>query len=635
MERTERPGPASRPFDPLRYSEIQAYLEHISASPPFSSAPRRVRLLRYLVDRTLAGEGDRLTEYSIGLDVFEKDTSFDPRIDSMVRTDVMRLRQRLRQYYLDEGRADPIVLDLPARSYRVSIVFREATPVEAPAEPAAVAAPAYFRPRRIWVALAAMLLVAGALALVAWRRFHPRTPVVQSLVVLPFQDYSANHQAEYLADGLTDEITNDLANVSGLHVIARTSAFEFKGKDIDIRQIGRLLNVEAALEGSLVRQGDRVHIRAQLNRTSDGYHLWSHAYDIDSRDLIGIQEQIAESISGDLNLSGGPQAPPHGRPPGFTTNPEAHDLYLRGMAAFNAGSGESFHQAADLFQAAIDKDQKFAMAWLGLARAHDLMESEVVPGVSYQQREAEAKRALELDPGLAAAHGVLAEIAWVHDHDWPRAEQEFLLATKSNGSFSAHSHAVYGVHLAERRRFAESHQQLRTAEELSPIEPLPFVDEAWAFFYERRYDQAERTFRAVIEAHPNNAAASEGLGLMKTMLGDCPAGAVYADKLKKLAPDSFFTRTVLWNLMVCEGRLEPARRLLNQNASKMPAFYAACSYAVLGDKETAFTYLDRAVTRSDKLSVSMDVNPYLDSLHGDPRFAALERRVGLAPAPGQ
>jgi serine/threonine-protein kinase len=359
--------------------------------------------------------------------------------------------------------------------------------------------------------------------------------------------------------------------------------------------------------------------------------LWSHAYDIDSHDLIGVQQKIAQSIADDMYLGRGQSAADGGRARRFTSDPAAHDLYLRGMEALNASGAESFGKAAGFFQAAVDKDPNFAMAWLGLARAHDSMASELAPGVSYEQVGAEARRALDLDPSLAEAHETLAIIAWERDHDWASAEREFRLAVAGNGSASARSHAVYAFHLAERGRFAESHVNLRTAQDLSPLEVLPYINEAWVFFYEHRYDQAERVFKRILEIHPDDAMALEGLGHMKTMLGDCQAGGEYAAKLSQLWPKSALTQSVLWNLMVCQGDVVRARKLLDNAAPKISPFYAAASYAVLGDKEQAIAYLEQAVTKRDILATSMGVNPYLDRLHSDPRFTALERRVGLNP----
>ncbi len=294
---------------------------------------------------------------------------------------------------------------------------------------------------RYILGLVAVLLASLGVARLAQSRLTRRIPAIQALVVLPFQDLSSSHQSEYLADGLTDEVTNDLANLNNLRVIARTTAFEFKGKGVDVRQIGRQLNVDAALEGSLVREGNRVRIRAQLNRTSDGYHLWSHAYDIDAHDLIGVQQQIAQSIADDMNLGRGQSSADGGRPHRFTSDPEAHDLYLHGMEALNNASATSLPVAASFFQSALGKDHNFAMAWLGLARTHDLMQSAVVPGVTYEQIGGEARHALDLDSSLAEAHETLAIIAWERDYDWPTAEREFRLAVASNGSASSRSHA--------------------------------------------------------------------------------------------------------------------------------------------------------------------------------------------------
>jgi TolB-like protein/Tfp pilus assembly protein PilF len=618
----------NRPFDLGQSTKVRTYLDALLTSPNLRLPARRERMFRYLVDRTLAGEADRINEYAIGVDVFERPPEFDPKLDAVVRAEVSRLRQNLKDYYSGPGLMDRTVIDLPSRSYAPAFSFREPAPLLPP--PAIQAPPV--RPISRWLyflALGVVLLIGVAIA-IRWKA-NRLAPSIQSLVVLPFQDLSSNHQSEYLADGLTDEVTNDLANLKDLRVIARTTAFEFKGKGVDVRQIGRQLNVDAALEGSLVREGNRVRIRAQLNRTSDGTHLWSHAYDIDAHDLIGVQEQIAQSISDDMNLGRGPGTVEAAHARRFTADPEAHDLYLRGMEALNAGDVDSLRRAAAFFQSALDKDHKFAMAWLGLARTHDLMQSAVVPGISYELIGTEARRALDLDPNLAEAHETLAIIAWERDYDWPTAEREFRLAIANNGSASARSHAVYGYHLADRGRFAESHQHLRTAQELSPLEVIPLVNEGWVYFFEHRYPEAERTYKRVLELHPDNAPALEGLAYLKTRLGDCRAGGEYADKLNSVSPNAFRSQSVQWNLLVCRGEMAKARALLDVSAPKIAPFYAGASYSVLGDKELALKYLDRSVTEHDNLATTIGVSPYLDNLRSDPRFIAIERRAGLDP----
>jgi TolB-like protein/Flp pilus assembly protein TadD len=617
----------NRPFDLGQSTKIRTYLDALLTSPNLRLPARRERMFRYLVDRTLAGEADRINEYAIGVDVFDRPPDFDPKVDAVVRAEVSRLRQNLKDYYSGPGQMDRTVIDLPSRSYAPAISFRE--PVPLPAPPAETP----LKPAPRWpyfLALGAVLLIGIGIAQFIRSKANRFAPSIQSLVVLPFQDLSSNHQSEYLADGLTDEVTNDLANLQDLRVIARTTAFEYKGKGVDVRQIGRQLNVDAALEGSLVREGNRVRIRAQLNRTSDGTHLWSHAYDIDAHDLIGVQEQIAQSIADDMNLGRGRGAV-EARTHRFTADPEAHDLYLRGMEALNAGDVDSLRRAAAFFQSAIDKDRNFAMAWLGLARTHDLMQSAVVPGITYELIGTEARRALDLDPNLAEAHETLAIIAWERDYDWPTAEREFRLAIADNGSASARSHAVYGYHLADRGRFAESHQHLRTAQELSPLEVIPLVNEGWVYFFEHLYPQAERAYKRVLELHPDNAPALEGLAYLKTRLGDCRAGGEYADKLNSVSPNAFRSQSVQWNLLVCRGEVAKARSLLDAAAPKMAPFYAGASYSVLGEKELALKYLDRSVAEHDNLATTMGVSPYLDNLRSDPRFIAIERRAGLDP----
>jgi adenylate cyclase len=249
------------------------------------------------------------------VDVFERPPEFDPKVDAVVRAEVSRLRQNLKDYYTGPGQADRTVIDLPPRSYAPTITFPRPEPLPVRTEipdPAVVPPTAQARPKwQYSLGLAAVLLGGVAAArLVPWKtatsRRSSRWWCCRFKTFLPIINPN-------IADGLTDEITNDLANLDNLRVIARTTAFEFKGKGVDIRDLGRQLNVEAALERSLVREGDRVRIRAQLNRTSDGYHLWSHAYDIDSHDLIGVQQKIAQSIADDMYLGQGQSAADGGR----------------------------------------------------------------------------------------------------------------------------------------------------------------------------------------------------------------------------------------------------------------------------------------------------------------------------------
>ncbi len=350
-----------------RAQEIRAYLGRLLAGEHFSASSRRGQLLRYLVEHTLKGDSDKINEYAIGLDVFQRPASFDPRIESVVRTEFSRLRQRLRDYYAEEGRRDTIVIEFPPRSYEASFTFRDAAKLREPtAFPEPVRIPQLVPPsarsaRRVWLIGAVAvpcIAAAGVAGIMLWRQhvsnMLSRQPI-HAIVVLPFEDYSPNHQDEYIADGITEELTNDLAQWRDLRVVARTSAFAFKGKGEDVREIGRQLNVDAVLEGSFTRDGNQMRVTAQLNRATDGYHLWSHSYETQSDDMLAMQDEVATSITDAIRHIGG-GSPPVIRPP--TTNNEALDLYLQGEYQNHLRTADSLAKSISLFQAALQKDSK-------------------------------------------------------------------------------------------------------------------------------------------------------------------------------------------------------------------------------------------------------------------------------------
>jgi TolB-like protein len=301
------------PAAPLsdRHTGIRAQLEQVLSAPAFASSARRAQLLRYLVERALTDDHEGVNEYAIGVDVFGRPPSFDPRIESIVRTQVSRLRQRLAEYYADEGRQDRILIEIPLRSYTPAFVFRQeraATPA-APAPATQLLGPTQRR-RPIAAPIAAMVAIAIAILLgVAIAALHLSSNranlPIRSLVVLPFENYSADGAGQYLADGLTEELTNDFANWQEIHVVARTSAFQYKGKGADVRQIGRELGADAVLEGSLAKQGDHIRVTAQLNRAADGYHLWSQSYETRTLDMLTVQQEIAQAIAAAVRKLGG------------------------------------------------------------------------------------------------------------------------------------------------------------------------------------------------------------------------------------------------------------------------------------------------------------------------------------------
>jgi TolB-like protein len=624
---------ASRAPD-ARTREIRAYMAQLLATPQFAAAGRRGQLLQYLVEHTLAGDADKVSEYAIGLDVFEKPTSFDPRIESVVRTEFSRLRQRLKDYYADEGRRDRIAIDFPPRSYAATFEFRDAATAPEPVDTPQMAQAAVRPARRAALRIAGLVLAGVAPILVAafalWREhvhLEATKQPIHAIVVLPFENYSPGHQDQYLADGMTEELTNDLAQWRDLRVVARTSAFAFKGKGEDVRSIGQQLNVDAVLEGSFTREGDHVRITAQLNRTADGYHLWSHSYETQSNDLLAVQDQVANSITAAIREVRG------GTPPQIrvaTTDPEAHDLYLQGEYQFYLRTPESMKKAVQLFEAAVAKDPSFARAWLGIGSAEisavsmtTLTDEESIPRV----RQA-AQKAIDLDPNLGEAYGLLGDVDYVWDWNWNDAEAEFRRGIELGAG--PETRARYGWSLATRGRFGEAHEQLHTAAEQDPLSVLPPFDEFFAYNFERNVPGQKQVLQQMLQIRPNFLGAHVMTVVMAVEQNDCGTARTEADYLGKTYPTVPAVPATLAYAAACSGdKPETLRRIRQMTALHSPAYQFAIAYALLHDKDNAIAQLAKSADAHEGQILYLKYDPFFDEIRSDPRYVALEKRVGL------
>jgi TolB-like protein len=410
---------------------VRAQLDKILASHAFRGAERPGRFLRFVVEQALGG--NHLKETLVGVEVFGRKPAYDPRLDGVVRVEAVKLRSRLKAYYETEGAADSIRIDLPKGGYLpcfAALPDRPAEEIE-PIEPIekAVAVP----PRRAWWtdwrAIAALLaLVLPIAGYLLERKSHPRpaTPDSSSIAVLPFVNLSSDKENEYFSDGLTEDLIDALAKVRGLRVVARGSAFQFKGKNPDIRAVGRQLNVAAVLEGSVQRSGDRLRITAQLSGVADGYHVWSETYDRRLADVFAVQDEISRAIVGALEVRAGGD-PGRRLVQSSTQDLGAYNLYLQGRFHLNKWRPEGARKGVEYFAQAIAKDPRYAPAYTGMADCYTWL---AVFGWSAarqampQARQA-ANHALELDETLAAAHVSLGYVKALYDWDWPGAEREF------------------------------------------------------------------------------------------------------------------------------------------------------------------------------------------------------------------
>ena len=629
------PGPVETQTSPhapdSRSGEIRAYLALLLANPQFAAASRRGQLLQYLVQHTLAGDADKINEYAIGLEVFGRPSSFDPRIESVVRTEFSRLRKRLKDYYSEEGLRDPIAIDFPPRSYVASFEFRDKVIAPEPSDSPQLVTPPP-SPRhglRFVLILTVPILVAIAAGLIFWKHLPPPTlkQPINAIVVLPFEDYSPDHKDEYIADGMTEELTNDLAQWRDLRVVARTSAFAFKGKGEDVRDIGRQLGVDAVLEGSFTRQGDQVRITAQLNRTTDGYHLWSHSFETESNNLLTLQEQVANSITAAIQQVRGGSTPAIREP---TANPQAHDLYLQGEYQLYLNTPASVVKAISLFDQAVAVDPNFALAWLGIGRAELVATS--LTAVTHQESipriRQTAQKALELDPSLGEAHTLLADVAYIWDWNWPQAESEFRRAIDLGAGSDAR--ARYAWALTTRGQFSEAHRQFHLAAEQNPLAVIPPFDEFFAYNFERNVSGQKQVLQRMLQLRPDFLGAHALTVVMSIEERDCATARTEADWLERTYPNVPATESTLAYAAACVGnKPETLRCIARMTELQAPAYQIAIAYALLHDPSDAIAELNQSADAHEGQILYLRYDPFFDEIRTDPSYLALERRVGL------
>ncbi len=499
---------------------------------------------------------------------------------------------------------------VPKIGYRLVVKARVLD--EGPAEPAEQrleeAAPAHRKPAAAIVTIAVVL---AGVALLVWKlRPGPTAQPagvgkIQSIAVLPLENLSRDPEQEYFADGMTDALITDLAKIHALRVISRTSVMRYKGKPKSLPQIARELNVDAIVEGTVMRSGDRVRITAQLIDAPQDRHLWADTYERDLRDVLALQDDVAKAIAGEIKIT---LTPPeqtrlsNARP----VNPAAHEAYLRGLFELHGLTAEpteakqvaSVNQAIGYFQQAIAYEPNDALAYAGLADAlSSLSTFERAPLEVMPKAKAAATKATELDDTLAEAHASLGYLAMSFDWDWARAEREFRRAIELNPS-SARAHGGYAQYLLFiPRRPDESMKEMQQAYALDPLLPQAHGDMSWFLFLARRYQES-------IEAAQKVGHDEHIIALSHAELGQA-AEAVGAGDRAAQSTTNPVIRSQIAAAYALAGSKDKARAMLNEVTAQAQkryvcGFNVACLYAVLGEKEKALAWLDRAYRdRSD------------------------------------
>ncbi|HSJ14450.1 MAG TPA: BTAD domain-containing putative transcriptional regulator [Longimicrobiales bacterium] len=485
----------------------------------------------------------------------------------------------------------------------------------------------------------AALAVAAYIGASASGLFEPAAPkagaarAAPAIAVLPFLDLSPDHDAEYFSDGFAEELITALTQVDGLRVVARTSSFAFRDAKLDVAEIGRRLNVPYVLEGSVRTAGTQLRITAQLINAADNYHLWARTYVRELNDIFAIQEEISRAIVDalELELVGSSRARLASQAP---ADMAAYHDYLRGRYYFNAREPHALDSALHYYERAVAIDPRFAPAHAGLAEA--LTQRSALgfapPNDAMPRARRSALRALELDPELSAAHAALGHVQTWYEWDWSGAEASFERAL-ALGPANAAAHHWYSVYLASVGRLAEAIAANERAIELDPVAVLLRTTLGIRHYLARDYQRALDEFQATLELAPAHGPALAWRGVVLAQVGDAASAVSAADRGYHEAP---WPMVGAWRAYAyaAAGRSTEARaqlRALEEQGRDgiVPASVVARAYGALGERDAAFTWLERAYRERDGWLSFLAVDPAFDPLRADPRFGQLLARLGL------
>ncbi|HEX7333678.1 MAG TPA: tetratricopeptide repeat protein [Pyrinomonadaceae bacterium] len=617
---------------------------HLYEFGPFRLDPLKRRLMR-------DGEPVRLTPKAFDLllvlveargrtvekgELFEKVWAGTVVEENNLNQNITALRKSLG----DSRQESQYIATIPGLGYRfvadVKTVETEVTQAreEAVVEPAMVAR----RPSRAFRYLLLILvpLVVAALVYAFYKREKPRPPGISSIMVLPLENLSGDPAEEYFADGMTDALIGDLARIRGLHVISRTSSMHYKGTKKSLAEIAREIKVDAVVEGTVQRSGDRVLIRAQLIHAPTDRHLWVADYNRGMRDVLDLQSEIAQAIARQVQIQMTPAEQARLTSP-HPVKPKAFDDYLQGRYLYwNKRTEENLNKAIEHFQNAIKEDPNYAAAYVGLADCYNglsvVQVGALPPAEGRRRAEEAATKALALDGAGAEAHTALGFVKH-YNWDWPAAEQDFKRAIELNPSY-ANAYNFYASYLMSRGRVDESIAASNRARELDPFSLSISAQRGFLLENARRYNEAIEQLRGVIAMDSNHYQAYWFLGhtyAANKQFDEAIAAAEKAVALSERAPGALGMLGLVYGLA---GRKPDALKILNELLELNKTRYVTPAalvnvYIGLGDKEQAFVWLEKAYQERSNYLAWLKVFPLLDPLRSDPRFADLVRRVGL------
>jgi TolB-like protein/DNA-binding winged helix-turn-helix (wHTH) protein/Tfp pilus assembly protein PilF len=529
--------------------------------------------------------------------------------------------------------ADVSIVEAGARIPRLDSVSTD-SPEPQPKDPAVTVVPQPPKrwPPRLLLALAGVAILAILTFWLVRSRNHAHA--IRSLAVLPLENLSGDASQNYFSDGMTDELITNLAQISALRVISRTSVMVYQGARKPLPQIARELNVDAVVEGTVLRAGDRVRITAQLIDAATDKHLWSQSYEGELRDTLALQDRVARAIAEQIKINLTPREQAALKS-GKAVNPEAYESYLKGRFFWNKRTAEALRVAQAYFNQAIEEDPKYAQAYSGLADTYALLGdwqyAVMTPAQAYPKAKAAALKAVELDSTLGEAHNSLAFVLDGFDWDLDAGGKEFRRALELSPGYAT-AHQWYAWHLALLGRYDEAIVEMKKAQSLDPLSLIINADLAELLVIARSYDESIKQSRKTIEMDQNFAMAHNQLGQAYLQQHLYAQAIVELQKAVELSAGSPACIANLARAYALSGRKDEALKLLDRLQTSSTPCYSHASeiaaiYISLRDRNQAMNWLEKGY--AERFNPGVLIRPAFDPLHTDPRFQNLLHRVGL------
>ncbi|MGH9745770.1 MAG: protein kinase domain-containing protein [Candidatus Acidiferrales bacterium] len=462
--------------------------------------------------------------------------------------------------------------------------------------------------------------------------------IIDSIAVLPFENASRDPEHEYLSDGIAGSLINILATVPRLRVMAQSTVFRYKGREIDPQALGRELNVRAVVTGRIMQSGGSLRIGTELVDVATGSQLWGAQYDRKLGDIFAIQDEISNEISEKLRLKL-TRAEKRRLTKRLTHDAEAYRLYLKGRHHWDRWTEDGFYKAIEFFEQAVEKDPSYALAHAGAAESYVLLgwNSYLPPKDAFPKAKRAAMEALRLDPELGEAHTSLAAVFWLHDWQWHDAQTEFERSLALNPAYPTANH-WYGEYLMTMGRHEDAIARMKSCQERDPLWLIISVAIGWAFYMARRYDDAIEQLRRTVELDPNYPVTYWILCLLLRKLGRYEEAIAEGEKGVNLSGGSILIRAALAQTFGAAGRRTEAIEILDAltalaRQSYVAPYFFAGIHIGLGDDGRAMEYLEKSYEEHSHWLIYLHIDPSMDALRSNPRFQDLLRRINLPLSP--